>query len=157
MTITNIIDGIFQNKIKDFNLEEYNLNEDYSRVYPDNKIDLFLKYQEPLENNENKINNIKNKLNNKIDTIQKLNEILSNQKITIKTNKKMNTILNNVTQKQQQNNRELKQDLSLNKDNISTINEKYIEENKKKDKYIKQIKILSIILIVLIIVYLFLL
>lgn len=157
MTTINTIDGIFQNYISTLKLNDYKIDENLDKITPDNKFDLFLKYQDPLENNENKINNIKDKLDTKIDSLQKLNEIISNQKITIKTNKEMNIILDDITQKQQQNNRELKQDLSLNKDNISTINEKYIEENKKKNKYIKQIKILSIILLVLIIVYLILL
>lgn len=155
--LTDKLDAIYISKINELKLNKYNIEKDYSKVSSDKKLDLAIKYQDTFNNNNKKIENIKNELDNKIDTIIKLNTTTTNQETTLKTNKEMNVILDDITRKQEKENNKLKQKLSFNKDDISTINKKLINVNKKKVKFIKQIKILSIILIILIVIYLFLL
>lgn len=155
--LTDKLDAIYISKINELKLNKYNIEKDYSKVSSDKKLDLAIKYQDTFNNNNKKIENIKNELDNKIDTIIKLNTTTTNQETTLKTNKEMNVILDDITRKQEKENNKLKQKLSFNKDDISTINKKLINVNEKKVKFIKQIKILSIILIILIVIYLFLL
>jgi hypothetical protein len=156
-SLTQQIDAIYISKINELKLENYNIEKDHSKVPSDKKLDLAIKYQDTFDINNKKIENIKNELDNKIDIIMKLNTTTTNQETTLKTNKEMNVILDDISKTQEKENQKLKQKLSFNKDDISTINKKLIHENKKKNKFIKQIKILSIILIILIVIYLFLL
>lgn len=155
--LTDKLDAIYISKINELKLNNYNIEKDHSKVPSDKKLDLAIKYQDTFDINNKKIENIKNELDNKIDTIIKLNSTITNQETTVKTNKEMNVILDDISHKQEKENHQLNQTLSFNKDDISTINKKLINVNEKKVKFIKQIKILSIILIILIVIYLFLL
>ena len=156
-SLTQQIDAIYISKINELKLENYNIEKDHSKVPSDKKLDLAIKYQDTFDINNKKIENIKNELDNKIDIIMKLNTTTTNQETTLKTNKEMNVILDDISKTQEKENQKLKQTLSFNKDDISTINKKLIHVNEKKVKFIKKIKILSIILIILIVIYLFLL
>ena len=155
--MNNLITTIYSNKLKEFNLTNKKFITDINKLSSDNKSDLLMIYGEKLDMNENKIKASEELFNNKIDTIKKLDETILNQNTAIKTNKSTKNILENISETEKENTMELNKDLLLNKDKITKINEKYIFEDNKTKKFIKQIKILSIILIVLIVVYLFLL